>query len=236
MFGATLSEQRVEPPATEPLDDPSTLVALLADKAQSLGNQVTNLLPKMDSFMGVAAALIVGAVTLGVTQNHPVILVLFPFPLIALTAYLLQTNTEMLSRAGHKRFLEEAVNELVGRRVLLEESDVAPTLHGRLPFGRLSILLVQGLLASLLVGSVVLAILHLDAVPRFAWRAAFWLALGIGTVMLMAAVREQGAAYERAYQAARSGYRGAPIPSTALLQDEPRMDPTAAAEQAKTAG
>lgn len=226
----------MEPPETEPFDDPSTLVPLLADKAQNLGNQVTNLLPKMDSFIGVAAALIVGAVTLGVTHKHPVVLVLFPFPLIALTAYLLQTNTEMLSRAGHKRFLEEAVNELIGRRVLLEESDVAPTLHGRLPVGRLSILLVQGLLASLLVGSVVLAILHLDAVSEFEWRAAFWLALGIGTVMLLAAVKEQSVAYERAYQAARAGYRGAPRPSTALLHDEPGMGTTGAAEQAKTAG
>ncbi len=197
--------------------DPGVLVPLLADKAQNLGNQVTQLLPKMENFMGVAAAILVGAVTLGVTQKHPVILVLLPFPLITLFAYLLQTNTEMLSRAGHKRFLEEAVNELLGRRVLLEESDVAPTLHGRLQFGRLSILLVQGLLASLLIGSIALAIAHLDAVSGVAWLVVFWLGLGIGTVMLGAAAREQTRAYARAYDAARSGFYGAPTPSTALV-------------------
>jgi hypothetical protein len=205
-----------EPPPMQ--IDVEALVPLLASKAESLGNQVTGLLPKMENFIGVAVAVLVGAVTLGVTQKHPVILVLLPFPLIILFGYLLQSNTEMLSRAGHKRFLEEKVNELLERRVLLEESDVAPkTLHGKTHFGRLSIVLIQASMVLLLVGSVVLAITRLDTVKGPAGHIGFWSALAVGAGLLVTAALEQSRAYTGGYEAARAGFEGAPEPTTALV-------------------
>jgi hypothetical protein len=204
------------------VSDRAELIGLMAGKADSLGSQVTSLLPKMENVIGVAVAVLVGAVTLGVTQKHPVILVLLPFPLIVLFAYLLQSNTEMLSRAGHKRFLEEAVNELMRRRVLLEESDVAPTtLHGSGRFGRFgrpSIVMVQSFMVILLLGAVGLAVAHLGAVRETAWRLAFWVALAAGLGLLVAAVSEQGRAYGGGYEAAKAGFGGAPEPADALVE------------------
>jgi hypothetical protein len=200
--------------------DIEALVPLLASKAESLGNQVTGLLPKMENFIGVAVAVVVGAVTLGVTQKHPVILVLLPFPLIVLFAYLLQSNTEMLSRAGHKRFLEKTVNELLQQRVLLEESDVAPrTLHGATHFGRLSIVMIQAFMVLLLCGTIVLAITRLDTIHSAAGRIGFWVALAACVLMLAAAAIEQGGAYSGGYEAAKAGYEGEPEPKTALARD-----------------
>lgn len=202
------------------------LVSLMASKADSLGNQVTSLLPKMENFIGVAVAILVGAVTLGVTQEHPIILVLLPFPLIVLFAYLLQSNTEMLSRAGHKRFLEEAVNQLLRRRVLLEESDVAPkTLHGSGRFGnygRPSIMMVQSFMVLLLCAAIALAITHLDSVNGTVGQVVFWAALMAGIALLVAAAIEQGRAYGGGYKAAKAGFEGAPEPVAALARDASR--------------
>jgi hypothetical protein len=208
------------PPSQPPRQsDVERVVPLLASKAESLGNQVTGLLPQMENFIGVAVAVLVGAVTLGVTQEHPAILVLLPFPLIILFAYLLQSNTEMLSRAGHKRFLEEKVNELLQRRVLLEESDVAPkTLHGKTHFGRLSIVMIQSCMVVLLVASIALAITRLDAVNGTAGLMAFWSALAGGAALLLAAALEQSRAYNDGYAAAKAGFEGALEPTTALVQ------------------
>jgi hypothetical protein len=214
----TPHERDIGPPGGE--SDADAIVPLLASKAESLGNQVTGLLPKMENFIGVAVAILVGAVTLGVTQKHPVILVLLPFPLIILFSYLLQSNTEMLSRAGHKLFLEQKVNELLGKRVLLEESDVAAqTLHGRLPFGRLSIMLIQALMVLLLAGSVVLAITRLDVVEDTAGQVGFWLALTAGLGLLTSAALEQSRAYRGGYQAAKAGFEAtAPKRTSALVR------------------
>src|ERR1700730_7591201 len=163
-------------------DHEAQIISLLADKALSLGGQVSALLPKMENFLGVSIAIIVGAMSFGITQNHPTILVMLPFFLIVLFVYLLQSNTEMLSRAGHMGFLEEKVNELLGTRVLLEESDVALTLQGRTKFGRLSIILIQALMLVLLLGTVALAIANLHHVTGSAWRVTFWVGLTAGLV------------------------------------------------------
>jgi len=197
-------------------DRNAEVVLLLANKALSLSSQVCALLPKMENFLGVSIAIIVGATSLGITQKHPTILVMLPFFLIILFVYLLQSNTEMLSRAGHMGFLEEKVNELLGTRVLLEESDVALTLQGRTKFGRLSIILIQLLMLVLLLGAVVLAIVNVHHVVGLAWRVTFWLSLAAGLATLAAAAREQASAYEAAYVAAKEGFDGVSVRSTAL--------------------
>lgn len=210
--------------------DQDALISLLANKADSLGSQITSLLPKMENFIGVAVAILVGATTLGVTQKHPVILVLLPFPLIVLFAYLLQSNTEMLSRAGHKRFLEEAVNEMLQRRVLLEESDVAPkTLHGTGRFGRFgrpSIVMVQSFMVLLLCGTIALGITHLSSVKATAGLVVFWTSLVAGIALLMAAATEQANAYTGGYEAAKAGFEGAPEPLDTLIRKTSRSPST----------
>ena len=202
-------------------DHEAQIISLLADKALSLGGQVSALLPKMENFLGVSIAIIVGAMSFGITQNHPTILVMLPFFLIVLFVYLLQSNTEMLSRAGHMGFLEEKVNELLGTRVLLEESDVALTLQGRTKFGRLSIILIQALMLVLLLGTVALAIANLHHVTGSAWRVTFWVGLTAGLVTFAAAALEQASAYEAAYVAAKLGFEGRPVRGTALRRQAP---------------
>lgn len=211
-----------------PLDDKTHEVvrSLLTEKALSLGEQVTELLPKMENFLGVSIAIVIGSVSLGITEEHPQILAILPFFLIVLYVYLLQANTEMLSRAGHKRFLEEEVNSLLGRKVLLEEEYVAPTLHGRFKVGRLSIILIQSLMLVLLLGSIALAIANLNSLGSGIWHMVFWTALFGGLVTLAAAAWEQHRAYEKAHRAAKAGFEGIPPPSTPLVATEDREDVT----------
>jgi hypothetical protein len=211
-------------------EDHEVIVAALIEKATSLGDQVTNLLPKPENIISVGVAILVGAITLGVTDKHPVIFVLLPFPLILLYVYLIQANTEMLSRAGHKAFLEEKVNELLAsrrrlakgdqpsRRVLAEESDVAKTLQGKTPLGRASIVLVQSMLMATLILLIGVAIAHLGAVHPGRWKLVFWPALGLGSLALAFAGWEQSHAYERAFDAASRGFRGEKAAEAPLLR------------------
>jgi hypothetical protein len=199
-----------------------TLVELYSAQARDLGDQIVSLIPSMENFIGVVVAIVVGTATLGLTQKHHtllhVLLALLPFPLIVLTTYLLQANTELLSRAGHKRFLEEKVNELLGSRVLLEESDVAPaTLQGRYPVGRFSVALIQLFLGTLVVGGCVLGVINYHYIHGTGWRAVYWVYFVVGLVILVGAIREQMRAAEGGYQAARRGFDGAPPPSSGLF-------------------
>jgi hypothetical protein len=206
-----------------PAKERDKYVALLTPIANSLSSQVTGLLPSVENLIGISVATVVGAVTLGVTQRHPALVAALPFPLILLFSYLLQTNTEMLARAGHKRYVEELVNELAGRPVFIEESHVAPTLHGRLPIGRLSIVMLNLLLALALVTAI--AVSATQAIRLQWWvETAYWLALGVSLGMLAAAIREQSRAYANGFRAARAGYSGAPPTSSSLLAPVPASD------------
>lgn len=201
-----------------PGPDRDLLLELLSAKAVSLGEDVTNLLPKMENFLGVSVAILVGGLTLGATDKHPIIFVMLPFPLMVLYVYLLQANTEMLSRAGHKRALEEMVNDLAPQPVLFEETHVAPhSLHGPTHLGRWSIVLIQAVMLALLVGTILLAIVNLDQVSGIGWKGLVATGLALGITMLAAAASEQGAAYRLAYDAAYAGYRGVRPPPSSLL-------------------
>lgn len=223
-----MSTSEPEPPVG---NDDAVLLQLLAEKSISLGDQVTSLFPRMENFLGVAIAILVGALTLGLTRSHPLILVLLPFPVVLLYVFLLQVNTEMLSRAGHKRFLEEQVNtmlqlrgnRLAQRRVMLEESDVAVTLQGWLPIGRGSLVLMQALMLVLLAGTSWLAVAHLTAIRGHGWRIVVCAGLAVGIAMLGKAAWEQGGAYKRGYEAARAGFQGGPEPESPLMDPWSRL-------------
>lgn len=212
-------------PVTDTADDAAgrrsqedqLVITVLSNKAVSLGTEVTGLLPKMENFLGVTVAIMIGAITLGATDDHPLIFVLLPFPLIVLYVYLLQANTEMLSRAGHKRFLEAKVNELLERPVMLEESHVALTLQGPTHYGRWSIIMIQSTMVILLLGVVALAIANVGTLEQLHWKIVFWTGLNLGAVNLAVAAVEQGRAYQLGYNAARAGYSGDPPPVSSLL-------------------
>jgi FtsH-binding integral membrane protein len=197
-------------------------IRILNDKAQALGSQATGLLPTAQDVVGLSVVVGIAAVSVGLTQNHPGFLVLLPFPVILLAVMVLQRGTELLSRTGHKRFLEEEVNQLADRALLVEETHVAPaSLHGATSLGRPSVTMLVLAFLLLLGLTVGVALNHLDHVTGLGWNALFAAALVGGLAMIGAAFRENRAAYTAAYAAARDGYHGAPPIATSLIRDEP---------------
>jgi len=199
------------------IEDEEALVSLMSQKALALSAQVAELLPRMENFFGVTIAIVVGAIGLGLAEKHPAVFVLLPLLLLPLYVYLVQANTEMLSRAGHMFFLEERVNQLLGRQVMLEEEFVAPTLHGKLKIGRLSIILIQTLSLTVLLVLLGLAVANLHHVHGIGWRISFVIAATVGMLTLGAGVREQMRAYDRAYEAAKHGFEGGEPTDPTLL-------------------
>lgn len=198
--------------------DDEALVSLMAEKALILSAEVAELLPRMENFFGVTIAIIVAAVGLGLAEKHPAVYVLLPLLLLPLYIYLVQANTEMLSRAGHMAFLEQRVNAILGRKVLLEEEYVARTLHGKLKVGRLSIILIQTLSLAVLLVLLGLGVANLHHVRGVGWQIGFGIAATVGMLTLGAAAREQSRAYDRAYKAAEHGFEGGPATNPSLLR------------------
>jgi hypothetical protein len=147
--------------------------------------------------------------------------------LIVLYVYLIQANTEMLSRAGHKLFLEQKINELLRYRVMLEEGYVALTLHGKTKLGRESIVMIQSIMAAVLLGVITLAAVNFDALKTLGWKLTFAIALGVGLVNLAIALWEQSQAYARGYMAAKEGFETGQAPSgSSLLKAAESTGPT----------
>lgn len=151
-----------------------------------------------ERFFTIAVAVLVGGFTIGLVNDHPGIFVILPFPLLILWASAIQLYTEALNRAGYRCYLEEAVNQELGRAVLIEEFLVARSRQGRL-----SLPLMQALVLLAVCLSVLKSIL--TSLSDFPWEVAFGniLAISAGLVMVYAAFNEMNVAFKRGYDAAK---------------------------------
>lgn len=183
------------------------LVSALADEVSSLRDSAEKLLFSFDRVFPFAVVLVVGGLTVGISGGHRLVLAFIPFPLAIFYAYLLGLNIEGLSRAGHKRYLEERLNQLLQTNAFVEESFVAPTRQGRWRAGRLSVIATQ-----LGVALVLIALSVVGAVTCYQHRVLYFVVylvtLTIPIVANVAAVFELQGAYKSAYLAAQHSSLG----------------------------
>jgi hypothetical protein len=191
-----------------PADDSAREKALMSEIA-ALRTSSESLLFAFDRVFPFAVALVVGGLGVGVTAGHPIVLSFIPFPLAVFYCYLLGLNTEGLSRAGHKRYLEEYVNELMGP-IFLEEKYVAPQRQGKYKIGRPGVFLTQLSVAAILV--VMATIGSIPAVQTgWLYAFAYFATFSIPLTALVFAARELSVAYEAGYEAAKKAIRGVAV-------------------------
>lgn len=103
--------------------DEQALRVMLAETAD-LTRAMREFLMTADRFINFSGIVVAAALTLGVVKHDEgknwLVLVFAPYGLAIVFGYLIQIYTEVEKRAGYKRFLEERVNELMARQVLLE--------------------------------------------------------------------------------------------------------------------
>ncbi|MEU3115837.1 hypothetical protein ABZ652_17305 [Micromonospora chalcea] len=191
------------------------LIEALRAEVAALRVSAESLLFSFDRVMNFALVFVIGGIGIALTKDHILVIAFVPFPVVLIVGYLLGLNAEGLSRAGHKRALEERLNDLVGP-VFVEESHVAPMRQGGHWFGRLSVAMLQWLMGLMILGLFVIGFGVLWEHGR-----EFWPLYAAGFVYsltaLGAAVFELSVAYQRAYQAAKSSFRELKAPSSGQL-------------------
>ncbi|MGW2270555.1 hypothetical protein [Streptomyces yangpuensis] len=177
-------------------------VTALRSEVSELRASCETLIFAFDRVLNFALAFSVGGAGIALTKGHFIVMAVVPFPLAVIVGYLLSLNVEGLSRAGHKKYLEEKLNTVLGDAVYLEEGAVAPTRQGRHWYGRPGVVSMQLTVGVLLIGTFGLG---LRAVMREYHQ--FWLlyaaAVLLSLLSLASSVRELSRAYGLAYEAAR---------------------------------
>jgi hypothetical protein len=197
-------------------DGQTLLVESLRNEIEALRASSEKLLFSFDRIINFALIFLVGGIGVALTKGHFIIMALIPFPVVIILGYLVGSIVEGLSRAGHKRFLEERLNSIIGP-VYLEETYVAPTRQGSHRYGRLGVAMMQLLLALLLLGLFVVGfIVLLNRLLIF--QIIYSVFVVYSMVNLGSAVAESRISYQRSYDAAKSS-EGGRAPQSALIGD-----------------
>lgn len=173
-------------------------IELMAAESADLAKGIREFLLVADRLLALGGVLAFASLTLGLLRDEAIGLVLLPFLFGVVLAYMLQIQTEVLSRAGYKKRLEEVVNAHFGECVLADETAVAPTRAGRK-----SVYLSA---ATFALAFVLAAGIALAAAVREggAWPWIVVPLLPLPSVMLVIAAIENLRAYDRAYAAAQT--------------------------------
>ncbi len=125
----------------------------LASEIVELRKSAEALYFAFDRLLNFGLIFIVGTYGVALTRDEPALLIFAPLPVSLLLLVFINLNTEGLSRAGHKKALEESLNTSIGSCCYVEEHYVAPTRQGNNRLGaRGSVLGTQALVAfSLLI-------------------------------------------------------------------------------------
>jgi hypothetical protein len=197
------------------VEDPALVVESLRNEIEALRSSSEKLLFSFDRIINFALIFLVGGVGLALTKGHFIIMALMPFPVVIILGYLEGSIVEGLSRAGHKRFLEERLNSMIGP-VYLEEEYVAPKRQGSHKYGRLGVAMMQLMLALLLVGLFVVGFIALLGRPVI-YQIVYAVFVAYSSVNLGSAVAESRNSYKQAYDAAKSSLEDGKVPRSALI-------------------
>lgn len=184
-------------------DDP--WLDLLAKEILDLRSAEREFLQSGDKFVALASTIGIAGLTIGLVNDQPVALLVLPFALVAVLLFLVQIYTERMSRAGHRKLLEEVANEMMGINLFVEQALIAP-LRDR----RKSVWIATAVYALLVFSSAWLAWLSIEKVvsePVAPWRWAISTAFLVLVLAIGIASAELNHAEESAYRAARSGLR-----------------------------
>lgn len=179
-------------------------IQALIDESIDLGKAIRELLMTADRFLAIAGAIIIGSLTLALFQKQRVVLIGLPFALSMIYTYVIQNYTEVLSRAGHKRAIEERINCLLRQEVMVAETRVAPTRAGRLSVTLTFVTAALLVLASAVAGFAVLRGYNDGWLSWLRW--VDLVALATPLLAILFAIREMNDAMPKAYEAAKAAF------------------------------
>lgn len=201
----------------EDKDKVAEVVASLRSEIVALRASSENLMFSFDRIINFALVFLVGGAGVALTTKHFIVMALLPFPVVIILGYLLGLNVEGLSRAGHKRALEERLNSIIGE-VFVEESYVAPMRQGKHRYGRLGVVTMQGMLGLLLLVLFGFGFAAVVDKPDI-YIALYSFGFVYSLVSLGGGIAELDSSYMKSYNVAKSSMVGGGLPPSAQLPD-----------------
>jgi hypothetical protein len=178
-------------------------ISALRDEIMALRTSAETLYFSFDRILSIGLLVLVGLLGVGIVR-YPLLLLALPLPVAIIMTAFLNLNAEGLSRAGHKRLLEEELNSIIGLECFLEERYIAPTRQGILG-ARMSVYGLQALTGIGVIAVYVAACIKANklAIPLC---LGYYLLIVFSAFVLVKAMVEVVTSYNRAYSAARNAF------------------------------
>jgi hypothetical protein len=106
---------------------------LLYKECESVGSKITTLFVAGEKYLSMAFAIIVAGMAYGIKEHQHDILLLVPFAIMTVMFYAIHMFTEVNALGGYKYYLEEQINIILNKNVLLWECKIAKSRHAAAP-------------------------------------------------------------------------------------------------------
>jgi hypothetical protein len=176
------------------------IIDTLIKESMDLRKHINDAFVSIDRYIAISTALTAAGFTVGLVNDHPVVIILLPLALLPLYTYLFILQGDALNRAGHRCHLEVTVNQELERAVLIEEAFVIASRQR----GRKRLPLLQAFIVLIAVSAIGFSLWKAFSNLPFYAAIPFTCVIGFQGCMLYAAFVEMSQAFDKGYKAARA--------------------------------
>ena len=185
-------------------DKKSLQLEHLTSQSESFGAAIGSVMLQSSRVITVGTAVALGVIGIAFRTRSYEILILLPYLIFVLFFHYINLHTSILEMGGYKRYLEERINEIIGEKIHLWETELVPRRHYNVANQFLAAIFLIILLGSMVIGLVVSYSYHYSWIFRIS--LVVDLVLIIGLIMAVAHMRK---AHAKTYEDAKRDYKSA---------------------------
>lgn len=160
---------------------------VLLKEYESVCTQINSLMSSTDKIIGLGFTILAAALTLGFKESVEAVILLIPFATIFVFFYAIATYSTVFSLGGYKHLIEEQINSILGKNIVIREALVVKATHHSIAVSGMYALYFLFLLASIVLAvnplfgnhSSVFIILYIISLLVF----LIWLAVSISSML-----------------------------------------------------
>jgi hypothetical protein len=135
----------------------------LTNQSDSFGSAIGSVMLQSSRVIAVGTAVALGVIGLAVRTKSYEVLILLPYLMFVLFFHYINLHTSILEMGGYKRYLEEQINEIIGEKIHLWETELVPRRHFNIANQFLT-----GIFSIILIGSVLIG-LYQSYSHKYSW-------------------------------------------------------------------
>lgn len=113
------------------LNKEELIIEVLIRECETVGQQINTFILANQKTIGLGLAVLSAGLVYGLKEQIKEVLLFLPIAAFGILFYGIRIITETMCLGGYKHHLEETINRILGKNILLWESFIAPNLlHG----------------------------------------------------------------------------------------------------------